>query len=156
MPPVQSTLGKAPVSKVAVSQTPRFKSDTAFPENYASSKQQRIFHPPDIVYEKPNIRNTIQDTVAQSHVKYGAMTSNAQRLVSTAAMVHNVVGAPKLRGTTTAALGPGTYSDERFARAPPPKKTSLSFAAILPSEVRTFWSLSLNGLIRSTQKIGLA
>ncbi|CAK4180897.1 unnamed protein product [Aphanomyces euteiches] len=142
MPPVQSTLGKAPVSKVAVSQTPRFKSDTAFPENYASSKQQRIFHPPDIVYEKPNIRNTIQDTVAQSHVKYGAMTSNAQRLVSTAAMVHNVVGAPKLRGTTTAALGPGTYSDERFARAPPPKKTSLSFAAILPSEARVVRSLA--------------
>ncbi|EQC39257.1 hypothetical protein SDRG_03462 [Saprolegnia diclina VS20] len=105
-----STLGKAPVSTVAVSMTPRFTSDSTFPENYASSKQQRIFYPPDIVYDKPLTKDTIQDRVATTHVKYSAMTSQAGRLVSTASMVHNTVGAPRLHASTGDALGPGAYA----------------------------------------------
>ncbi|KDO35601.1 hypothetical protein SPRG_18802 [Saprolegnia parasitica CBS 223.65] len=105
-----STLGKAPVSTVAVSMTPRFTSDSTFPENYASSKHQRIFYPPDIVYDKPLIKGTIQDRVATTHVKYSAMTSQAGRLVSTASMVHNAVGVPRLQASTSDALGPGAYA----------------------------------------------
>ncbi|ETV74748.1 hypothetical protein, variant 5 [Aphanomyces astaci] len=53
--PVKSHAKPTVSSAVAMSQTPRFQSDTAFPENYASSKQQRVFYPPDVVYEKPSI-----------------------------------------------------------------------------------------------------
>ncbi|KAF0696756.1 Aste57867_12515 [Aphanomyces stellatus] len=130
--PVKSSLGKPQIGTVAVSQTPRFTSETAFPENYASSKQQRVFPPPDIVYDKPILRNTIQDAVDKSHVKYGVMTSNADRLVSTASMVHNVPGAPKLHGATTDKLGPGAYKNQtQFVRADPQDK---GYASILPTE----------------------
>ncbi|OQR98805.1 hypothetical protein ACHHYP_07859 [Achlya hypogyna] len=104
-----STLGKASVSLVAVSKTPRFTSDTVFPENYASSKQQRVFYPPDIVYDKPLKKDTIEQRVKTTHVKYTAMTSNAERLVSTASMVHNTIGVPILHASTGDALGPGAY-----------------------------------------------
>ncbi|ETV74746.1 hypothetical protein, variant 3 [Aphanomyces astaci] len=133
--PVKSHAKPTVSSAVAMSQTPRFQSDTAFPENYASSKQQRVFYPPDVVYEKPSIlRNTIKESVATSTVKYGGMTSNADRLMSTAAMVHNMPGAPKLHPATTDALGPGSYKSSTTQFAHKEESKAKAFTSLLPSE----------------------
>ncbi|KAF0747967.1 hypothetical protein AaE_007528, partial [Aphanomyces astaci] len=79
--------------------------------------------------------NTIKESVATSTVKYGGMTSNADRLMSTAAMVHNMPGAPKLHSATTDALGPGTYKSSTTQFAHKEESKAKAFTSLLPSEV---------------------
>ncbi|OQR91508.1 hypothetical protein THRCLA_08963 [Thraustotheca clavata] len=107
--PVPSTLGKLSTSKISMSTTPRFSSNSTFPENYSSSKQQRIFYAPDIIYDKPLNKDTIHQRIKTSNIKYTTMTSITNRLVSTAAMVHNTVQMPILPTSTSSDIGPGTY-----------------------------------------------
>ncbi|RHY76431.1 hypothetical protein DYB34_002781 [Aphanomyces astaci] len=95
-------------------------------EDYTFASHTVRFHTPRL--------NTIKESVATSTVKYGGMTSNADRLMSTAAMVHNMPGAPKLHSATTDALGPGTYkSSTQFAHKEESK--AKAFTSLLPSEV---------------------
>ncbi|RHY51894.1 hypothetical protein DYB38_005524 [Aphanomyces astaci] len=94
-------------------------------EDYTFASHTVRFHTPRL--------NTIKESVATSTVKYGGMTSNADRLMSTAAMVHNMPGAPKLHSATTDALGPGTYkSSTQFAHKEESK--AKAFTSLLPSE----------------------
>ncbi|RHZ16924.1 hypothetical protein DYB37_005398 [Aphanomyces astaci] len=95
-------------------------------EDYTFASHTVRFHTPRL--------NTIKESVATSTVKYGGMTSNADRLMSTAAMVHNMPGAPKLHSATTDALGPGTYKSSTTQFAHKEESKAKAFTSLLPSE----------------------